>query len=531
MTISQTRPRSLLVGLVLITTVTMLVLAARWKPGEETPVSREGYSAPVVPALAAVPKTDPAARRLLRADRLRVDRALRAVEARSKPFLDRSVAGPPTVVVPAGRHDLTDLIRKLPNAFAVRGRTVVLQLPLIVTPRARLTITDRRLLLSSTPRVRANVVAVGGRLVLRDVSVRSRGADGGPDLDLHDGRAYLQVQAGHMALRSVRATHLGFATGSTSGVAWMQRLGIPSTGGATDSTFAHNLYGVYSSGASGLRFLRDRFVHNHVYGFDPHGAPPGAGTNEALGTNDTLVSDSIAAYNGRHGFIFSSGCHRNVVRNSISRFNGGNGFVIDDGRIRGTVVNPSNDNTLRNVVATRNGGTGVVIEGGRDNAVVASRIDTNRAGVRISDRARNAVVRDTTVVNTLWTAISVSEGSTAHIDSVSVTAAAVGVRSTGMSNITGVVVQNAAVAGFQLQPTDRVVRASVTGTGARTVDGIHFVDASGWTTTMPGSSGHLRLLSTTRHQVWILLFLVPMVLWSGARLVHFVRNLTTRTGL
>jgi hypothetical protein len=394
-----------------------------------------------------------------------------------------------------------------------------------------LTITDRRLLLSSTPRVRANVVAVGGRLVLRDVSVRSRGADGGPDLDLHDGRAYLQVQAGHMALRSVRATHLGFATGSTSGVAWMQRLGIPSTGGATDSTFAHNLYGVYSSGASGLRFLRDRFVHNHVYGFDPHGAPPGAGTNEALGTNDTLVSDSIAAYNGRHGFIFSSGCHRNVVRNSISRFNGGNGFVIDDGRIRGTVVNPSNDNTLRNVVATRNGGTGVVIEGGRDNAVVASRIDTNRAGVRISDRARNAVVRDTTVVNTLWTAISVSEGSTAHIDSVSVTAAAVGVRSTGMSNITGVVVQNAAVAGFQLQPTDRVVRASVTGTGARTVDGIHFVDASGWTTTMPGSSGHLRLLSTTRHQVWILLFLVPMVLWSGARLVHFVRNLTTRTGL
>jgi hypothetical protein len=524
-------PRFLLVGLVLIATVTTLVLAARWKPVPELPEAREGYSAPVVPALAAVPSEDRASRQLLRADRRRIDSALRAGQRRSKPFLDRSVAGPASLVVPTGRHELSDLIRKVPDAFAVRGRTVVLRLPLIITPQARLTIADRRLLLSSTARLRANVVAVGGRLVLRDVSVRSRGPDGGPDLNLQDGRAYVQVQAGHMILRAVRATHLGFATGSTSGVAWMQRLGVPSTGGATDSTFAHNLYGVYSSGASGLRFLRDRFVHNHVYGFDPHGAPPGEGTNEALGTNDTLVSDSIAAYNGRHGFIFSSGCHRNVVRNSISRFNGGNGFVIDDGRMRGTLVNPSNDNTLRNVVATRNGGTGVVIEGGRDNALVSSRVDTNRAGVRISDRARNAVVRDTTIVNTLWTAISIAEGSTAHVDSVSVTAAAVGVRSTGMSTVTGVVVDNAAVAGFQLQPTDRVIRASVTGTGARTVDGIHSVDASGWTTTMPASSGHVRLLSTTRHQVWILLFLIPLVLWSGARLVHFVRNLTTRTGL
>ena len=68
---------------------------------------------------------------------------------------------------------------------------------------------------------------------------------------------------------------------------------------------------------------RNRFVHNRVYGFDPH-----------TGSSGFLVRGNYAARNGRHGIIFSHTCHRNVIRGNVSEHNSWHGIVIDDGKAR-----------------------------------------------------------------------------------------------------------------------------------------------------------------------------------------------------
>jgi hypothetical protein len=488
------------------------------------PVASTGHRPVEVRAQAAVPRIDRVARQLLASDKVRVERALHAAVGQRRPFLN---LGPtvPTVVVPGpGRYSLADLPKA---ALSRRGPTTILRLPVVVAPDARLRIGARRLVLRSTATVRANVNVVGGGLLMRGTRVRSSG----PDTDPSDGRAYVLVQGGHMMLRRVHASHLGFATGRTSGVAWMHRFGTPSTGGAIDSTFTRNLFGVYSSGASGLRFVRDKFIANDVYGFDPHGPPPGTGNAPGLGSNDFLVKDSVSAYNGRHGFIFSSGCHRNRMIDSVAHHNGGSGFVIDDGRPRGGLLNPSNDNLLRGIEARDNGRVGVVIEGGKNNQVREAVLVNNSFGVRVTDAARDTIVADSRIDATRWTALALSDQARASILRTTVHGATVGIDSEGGARLEQVSVTDAVVTGLRLEPTDVVAEVSVAGTGRRTVEGIQEVTASAWRSDKPPRDALTPILGNLRHQVWLLLMMTPVVLWSAVRLRHRVRNFTTRTGL
>ena len=501
-----------------------LIVAAAAVHDQAPPLASTGYVASSSPPEAAVPQVWPRARRLIDADERRRESAVRAAAGRNRPFLDRSLNRPTAVLPGPGRYTLRDL----PARALVRGASGVrLRLPLVVAPGARLVISRRRLLLRSSPRVRATIMVVDATLAVRGTRIRSAG----PDTDQRDGRAYILVQGGRMILRGAHVSHLGFATGLTSGVAWMHRFGVPSTGGAVDSTFSRNLFGVYSSGAAGLRFVRDKFLNNDVYGFDPHGAPPGMSNDPGLGSNDFLVRDSLAAYNGRHGFIFSSGCDDNRVLDSVSRNNGGSGFVIDDGKPRAGLVRTSNNNVLQGIEARDNSDVGVVIEGGSANEIRNALLVNNAFGVRITDATRDTVVVDSQIHATRWTALAVNERARAQVARVSIDGATVGVDSSGGARLQDVTVTDAVVAGLRLQPTDVTAGVTVGGLGRRAVDGIQQVQTSTWRSDQADASGLTQVLSTLRHQVWLVLLITPVVLWSIARLVQRTRNLTTRTGL
>ena len=196
-----------------------------------------------------------------------------------------------------------------------------------------------------------------------------------------------------------RFEYLGFGTGTSSGVAW--RGAAPDTGSTervkaqgvvTASLFAHNHFGAYTHEAQAMRWEGNTFADNEEYGFDPHDF-----------SDDFLVTANTAHHNGKHGFIFSRGCQRNVMTGNYSYANAGHGFMIDDGRSVATAsaesrIDASNDNFVSANTAYDNANSGVEIEGGTGNVVAGNTLSRNDIGVRIKDRAA-AAVSDNTIVD------------------------------------------------------------------------------------------------------------------------------------
>jgi len=83
-------------------------------------------------------------------------------------------------------------------------------------------------------------------------------ASGAADTDMSDGRAFVRGKAGRLNVKEAVLSDLGYHTGETSGASWMASNGVAAT-------------------------------------------------------NNTLISDSRASGNGRHGFIFSKDCKDNLV--------------------------------------------------------------------------------------------------------------------------------------------------------------------------------------------------------------------------
>jgi hypothetical protein len=235
----------------------------------------------------------------------------------------------------------------------------------------------------------------------RPVVVESYDPDAhGPDTNHADGRAYILTRSGELVMRNARMSWLGFhAFGNTSGVAWHGIARDPATGSATDTVFSHNYFGAYSADADKLLILRSSFLDNVVYGFDPH-----------TSTDEAVVDRSVAARNGRHGFIFSEGCMRNVIRDSTSYLNGGDGFVIDDGSPLHGQGRPSSHNTVINVSAHDNGGAGVAFEGGTGNTLQRSVVHNNTYGVFVRLHADQTRLIGNRISATKTSAITLGSG-------------------------------------------------------------------------------------------------------------------------
>ena len=205
-----------------------------------------------------------------------------------------------------------------------------------VPPGSRLTVSgatspDVRLL--SSPTAFAVIIARGGTLDIHGdeqtpVRISSWDPDAADvDTEPADGRSFLLTFGGRMDIAHADIGHLGFGTGTSSGVAWRGTdhapgvSGTKAVGDVTDAVLHHNWFGAYTFEAQGMRFLDSTFRDNAAYGFDPHDL-----------SNDFLVERNVAHGNGRHGFFFSRGCDGNVLRDNVAYDNRGHGFMIDDGR-------------------------------------------------------------------------------------------------------------------------------------------------------------------------------------------------------
>ena len=358
---------------------------------------------------------DPALAVLWTRDKDEERHARSQVGDRRLPFLAAPRPGTltaPTLVVPdrGSPWDLAEVAALVPAAFSWRDDgALVLRNTLLVTTGAELVVdstTVPTLLLASSPVGYVTVRATYS-------SLRFHGHPGAPltvasydpttehrDDDRHDGRAYVLARGSDMDIRHATLSDLGFATnGHTSGVGWKGAEGRPATGGASDVTFQRNYFGAYSAEARGLVIARSAFLDNVIYGFDPHS-----------NTDDTLVTDSVAARNGRHGFIFSQSCDGNVVRDSEAYLNGGTGFMIDDGIPPHGPERVSDRNTLLRVSSHDNGDVGIVVEGGTGNRVEQAVVTNNEDGIWVRDGAARTELIGNRVVATHRTAVRLEAG-------------------------------------------------------------------------------------------------------------------------
>ncbi|MDQ1248720.1 MAG: Right-handed parallel beta-helix repeat-containing protein, partial [Actinomycetota bacterium] len=426
-------------------------------------------------------------------------------------------------------------------------------------PGATLTVDSRRtpaLLLSSNPSAYATITSVQATLELfgtedRPLAVRSldlvqspdaaasthaeSGASGqpsaaagsptdsaSPDTDLSDGRAYIRAAGSRMDFDHVTVSNLGFLLGESSGVAWMSRDGIPATGGARDSTFTGNYFGAYSSGADGLIISRSQFTNNIVYGFDPH-----------TGTTNTLVEYSVAARNGRHGFIFSSACDHNEIRDSESYLNVGAGFVVDDGADNQAIgPQPSDANTLLRVNAHDNGRSGIVIEGGAANSVVAARVDDNPYGIWVKNAAEGTTISETKVTNSAGSAVRLdptTRYSTLSDSTIAASTIGVDINSAQGTHLERVTIANSSTAGIVVHSDlsgTTFDQVDISGTGR---DAIVHADENVEVSNLPG----LQVDSWARSTVtgdhwwdslpfakllpWLLILGIPALVWIPIR--------------
>ena len=341
----------------------------------------------------------------------RVGRELVAPALVDPSRLDPPLTGPaapgelPTLVLAPREapYTLAEVAQTEPQAFGSAGGGLLVRANLEVPAGATLVVD------AQTPDVRLASSASGfTTLISRGGTVRIAGdeatevrvsswdeATGAPDADKQDGRSFVLMVGGRMDVDRARVEHLGFGTGTSSGMAWR---GAPPTlgvegpkaeGDVTRSVFADNWFGAYTFEAQGMRWAENTFVDNDAYGFDPHDL-----------SNDFVVERNVAHGNGRHGFIFSRGCDRNVMRDNVAYDNRGHGFMIDDGRTQDAPfadanVLPSNDNLIEGNHAYDNDGSGIEIEGGTGNVVRDNLVEGNHVGVRIKDDAEALVIGNT----------------------------------------------------------------------------------------------------------------------------------------
>jgi parallel beta-helix repeat protein len=299
-------------------------------------------------------------------------------------------------------YTLAELRDRVPAAFSAAPGTdgaLLLDAHVEVPVGASLVIDDRTpdVRLRSGPSGFATLISRGTTTVAgtAQTPVRISSWDpqrGAPDAVGADGRSFVLQIGGRMDVAHGRFEHLGFGTGTSSGVAWRgaapdvagsasDAARVPARGTVTDSVFARNHFGAYTHEAQGMRWTGNTFADNEEYGFDPHDF-----------SNDFVVEGNTAHHNGKHGFIFSRGCERNVLRDNTAYANTGHGFMIDDGRSTASAtaearINPSNDNVVTGNTAYDNAGSGVEIEGGTGNVVSHNQLTRNDIGVRTKDGA------------------------------------------------------------------------------------------------------------------------------------------------
>lgn len=245
---------------------------------------------------------------------------------------------------------------------------VVVDAALIMTPGTTLTVAPplQRMVLQARP----GVFLGGDDAVLRFSGVEVEASDRAVPRQGEVGpgsRPFVLAAGGRMEIDSSTFRYLGRDWNDSYGVSWTKG----ASGYATGSTFERGFMGIFAATAIDVRFERNTFRDNTLYGINAHELSAGL-----------VIADSVAEGNGRDGILLSDHVTGSEVRGNTSRGNGLNAIMLDDG---------SDRNTVTGNVAEGNGGDGIVVARSSGNTVTGNTVRDNRVAVGVYGGERNAV--------------------------------------------------------------------------------------------------------------------------------------------
>jgi len=368
-----------------------------------------------------------------------------------------------------------DDLRKLSaDKLIPRGRGVfLLREHVLVAPGATLSISPDRpleLRMASGPEGFVSIVTDGGRIRLNGTATapitltswdESRGR---ADTDLGDGRAYLRA-GGQLVVANTTFSRLGFWSGRTGGVSILPAAQTPTTdlrGGAvtaaggepqasrvdshtdllpagklpsvardesgsysseiTGSTMVGNAFGLFVSGASGLRVSDSRIGASLVDGLVLH-RNVDAATITGVEVRDSAV-DGVVLNRDVEGTV--------LTRLEVSG-SGRDGVVLAGAPVTtgpsagGGDVRPFGNNVLSTSRSIGNGRIGVYVAGGIAITVQGNTISGGHSGIVVAEAAREVSVSSNTVKDVRVNGIQVRDGARAELLSNAVVAAATGI--------------------------------------------------------------------------------------------------------
>jgi len=251
----------------------------------------------------------------------------------------------------------------------------------------------RTLYLSRSSHGFSSIVAWGGSLAFKGTPqhpLTIMGWDRAtktPAVDAGGGRPYIREVGGRMDVTNVRASALGFWSGRTGGVAWTGATGLPSSGGATSSTFIHDTYGAFVSRGLHVKFQGDLFESNELDGLHIH-----------RNTVGTTVTASSAVRNGTNGFYVGRATDGTVLKEDLSQHNRGDGILVDGRPLvtgasaSGSSIAPDSGTYVENSTSVGNLRTGIVLEGGSGTVLRSDEVCAKNTGIAIRTGASDTVV-------------------------------------------------------------------------------------------------------------------------------------------
>ena len=305
----------------------------------------------------------------------------------------------PTLVLPLRPNPYTLNDLRAVGAVVPTSQPGVMMLvdSVLVGSGARLTLGGQglsTLLMSTSSQGFTSLVTWGGTMTLAGDSVDSpltiTGWDQGRGQAAENrgyGRPYIRAIGGKLDVTNVRASHLGFWSGRTGGVAWTGVNRRPSSGSAVSSTFTGDTYGAFVARATGVVFKNDLFESNELDGLRLH-----------RGALNVKVTGSAAARNGANGFDISRGATGDVLNGDLAVHNAGNGFLIN-GQPLVHGASPSGDQTAASVGSMVDGSTadanlrsGILIEGGDGTVIKSSVVRSDLTAIAVRAGATNTTL-------------------------------------------------------------------------------------------------------------------------------------------
>jgi hyaluronan synthase len=194
------------------------------------------------------------------------------------------------------------------------------------------------------------------------------------DENIENDRSYiLQKNSGRMDILNSELAYLGnlgipdrgAPFGGPYGISWkiednaLYRHLV--TGVVKNNKIHHNLFGLYTYGATGIIFSENEVYENIQYGIDPHDD-----------SNNLLIENNYVHHNGTHGIITSKRCYNNLIQNNVSVNNKLHGIMLDRN---------SNYNIVRDNLLTGNT-DGIAIYDSHANLIINNQIKDNEKGIR-----------------------------------------------------------------------------------------------------------------------------------------------------